>query len=904
MIPPVVRHPYTALARAGQPRGNYIVGQATVPQLVLELNGQRSTLEPGRTYTVGRNPQCDFTISDARVSWQHATISFAGNAWLFQDLGSTNGTFQDGRRTNQAYLGDAAVITLGNAENGPRLSFTGVPSQVPAAQPGQTPAAGWHDQQTARVQPGQVPPQATPQQPGYQQQSQPQQYQQQAGYAQQQRQYQQPAQPQAFPQQQGAAAGYPAAGQGYPPPSQVSAQQSSVDPLYGARNPTMVRNLTAGLKTIRIGRGLDNDLVVSDLQVSRHHAELRQLTDGRYEIVDLESHNGTYLNGQPITRQVLTAQDIVGVGHSTFRLVGDRLEEFVDTGEVSFSARHLTVEVEHKGQKKILLNDVSFAVPEKSLIGVIGPSGSGKSTLLRALTGYRPADRGDVLYDGRNLYKQFAELRQRIGLVPQDDILHSQLTVRTALEYAAELRFPGDTEKAERQRRVDEVLVELHLEKRADNRITALSGGQRKRVSVALELLTKPSLIFLDEPTSGLDPGMDRDVMKMLRDLADEGRTVLVVTHSVAELALCDRLLVMAPGGSVAYFGPPKEALHFFQCETWADVFQAFENHAEHDWGGRFRGSVHFQMYAADVDAVQAQSAGIQQHQTQPPKQQSWGSQLSTLVRRYVAVIAADRGYVALLFALPLIMGAMSAAIPAKFGLGPSDPPQAGNHDAATVLLLLAVSASLTGAANAVRELIKERVIYERERAVGLSRSAYVASKIIVLGAITALQSVMVAMIGLLPRKLPSSGLLISSTALPELVLVVMLLGITSMTLGLVISALVKTAEKTMPLLVLIAIIQVVFCGSLIQVAGQPGMEQLAWLVPSRWAVAAQAASINLLQIQGLGADGKPTSDSLWTHTVAQWGIDVGVLVLLGVLCSVLVARLLRRHEPEVMRSR
>jgi hypothetical protein len=393
---------------------------------------------------------------------------------------------------------------------------------------------------------------------------------------------------------------------------------------------------------------------------------------------------------------------------------------------------------------------------------------------------------------------------------------------------------------------------------------------------------------------------MDRDVMKMLRDLADEGRTVLVVTHSVAELALCDRLLVMAPGGSVAYFGPPKEALHFFQCEAWADVFQAFENHADHDWGGRFRGSVHFQMYAADVDAVQAQSAQIQQHQTQPPKQQSWGSQLSTLVRRYCSVIAADRGYVVLLFALPLIMGAMSAAIPAQYGLaaGPG-----GNHDAATVLLLLAVSASLTGAANAVRELIKERVIYERERAVGLSRSAYVASKIIVLGAITALQSVMVAMIGLLPRKLPSGGLLISSTALPELVLVVMLLGITSMTLGLVVSALVKTAEKTMPLLVLIAIVQVVFCGSLVPVNGKPGLEQLAWLVPSRWSVAAQASSINLTQIQGPTENGG-APDPLWAHAVTQWLIDVGVLVALGVVCAVLVGRLLRRHEPEVMRSR
>ncbi|WP_042409648.1 FHA domain-containing protein [Streptacidiphilus carbonis] len=856
-----------------------------MPQLVLELNGQRRTLEPGRSYTIGRDPQSDVAVDDARVSWRHATIAYHGNGWVMEDLGSTNGTFANGHRANQVPLGQGAVVTLGNAESGPRLSFAGLPSPV-------APVGGdaWHNQGTARFNPG-----AQGQGGGAQ-----------AGYAQQ----PQAQQAQQWEQQQhgGGASVPPQQGGGYSGGYAQQPSQPAPEPVYGSRNPTMVRNLAGGLRTIRIGRGLDNELVVSDLSVSRHHAELRQLQDGRYEIVDLESHNGTYLNGQPISRQLLGPNDIVGVGHSTFRLVGDQLEEFVDTGEVSFSARHLLVKVQHKGADKILLNNVSFGVPEKSLVAVIGPSGSGKSTLLRALTGYRPADNGDVLYDGRNLYKQFAELRQRIGLVPQDDILHSQLTVRTALKYAAELRFPGDTEAAERERRVDEVLTELHLEKRADNRITALSGGQRKRVSVALELLTKPSLIFLDEPTSGLDPGMDRDVMKMLRGLADEGRTVLVVTHSVAELALCDRLLVMAPGGSVAYFGPPKEALHFFGYETWADVFQAFENYPDHDWAGRFRGSVHYQMYSADVEAVQAQSVQIQHEQSKPPKQQSWGSQLSTLIRRYVSVIAADRGYVGLLVALPLIMGVMSIAIPAQFGFGPATKAPAGggpalNTDAATVLLVLGVGAALTGAANAVRELIKERVIYERERAVGLSRSAYMMSKVVVLGVITAVQTAVLAGIGVLPRPGATEGLLVKATPQIEMILVVMLLGITSMMLGLVVSAVVKTAEKTMPLLVLIAIIQVVFCGSLFPLFGTPGLEQVAWLSPSRWAVAAEAATINLPKIMG-PPQGKTTTDPLWQHTLGQWGVDVGVLVLLGVVCAFLVVRLLRRHEPEVMRKR
>ncbi|GFM96318.1 hypothetical protein Sfulv_11290 [Streptomyces fulvorobeus] len=377
---------------------------------------------------------------------------------------------------------------------------------------------------------------------------------------------------------------------------------------------------------MRIGRALENELVVSDLQVSRHHAEFHATPDGRFEIRDLGSHNGTYVNGQPLSKSgsaLLGPNDIVGVGHSTFRLVGGRLEEFVDTGAVSFAARHLTVTVD--GGKQIL-QDVSFGVPEKSLIGVIGPSGSGKSTLLKALTGYRPANQGDVLYDNRNLYKQFAELRQRIGLVPQDDILHKELTVTRALKYAAKLRFPADTTEAERQARILEVLAELKLDIHKDKKVTSLSGGQRKRVSVALELLTKPSLIFLDEPTSGLDPGMDRDVMQLLRGLADDGRTVLVVTHSVAELAICDKLLVMAPGGSVAYFGPPEEALNFFGYTSWADVFSAFENYRDYDWAGRWRGSQHYQMYAADIDAVAAQPVHMPSpQQMRPPKPQGWG---------------------------------------------------------------------------------------------------------------------------------------------------------------------------------------------------------------------------------------------------------------------------------------
>lgn len=194
------------------------------------------------------------------------------------------------------------------------------------------------------------------------------------------------------------------------------------------RQPTTVR--PRPVHTVRIGRSPDNDLVVDDLTVSHQHAELRAHPDGTYEIVDLGSHNGTYLNGQLVGRAPVAAGDIVGIGHSEFSLIGDVLQEFVDTGEVSLDVQDLAVTVDRG--RKTLLDDVSFPVGEKCLLGVVGPSGSGKSTLLNALTGLRPADEGSVLYDGRDLYHDYAELRHRIGLVPQDDILHSQLTVGRA----------------------------------------------------------------------------------------------------------------------------------------------------------------------------------------------------------------------------------------------------------------------------------------------------------------------------------------------------------------------------------------------------------------------------------------------------------------------------------------
>ncbi|MHC3390776.1 FHA domain-containing protein [Streptomyces lavendulocolor] len=818
---------------------------STAPELVLDIDGDSTVMIPGREYHIGRDPASDIVLADARISWHHAVLRPEGAQWTVQDEGSTNGTFAEGRRVQVCGVGPGSVLHFGHPADGPRAMLSAperparpdTPAQPdPPAAPAASPS--WsHAPPTSHTPPASHAPPAS---------------------------------------------GAPSA---VPRPSSVSLPAATGT----FRQPTSIRPLPS--RTVRIGRGGDNDLVVDDLTVSRRHAELLADPDGTYWIHDLGSHNGTFLNGQPVDRARVTPDDIVGIGHSAFCLVGSQLVEFTDTGEVSLDVQDLAVTVDRG--RKTLIDDVSFPVGEKCLLGVVGPSGSGKSTLLNALTGLRPADRGSVLYDGRDLYRDYAELRRRIGLVPQDDILHLQLTVRRALTYAAELRFPEDTARAERQARVDEVIEELGLQQRAEQPIHSLSGGQRKRVSVALELLTKPSLLFLDEPTSGLDPGMDRSVMHMLRGLADDGRTVIVVTHSVLSLDVCDRLLVLAPGGRIAYYGPPEDALRYFGFTQWPEAFEAFENDRERDWAGQYRdSSLHRQYIAGAMQRPPLpDGAGAATPPAPPPKAQSWGAQLRTLVRRYTAALSADRTFIAIMIALPFVMGAMARAL-SEGGFG--------RESTMNVLLILCVGGVLTGAANAVRELVKERTIYRRERAVGLSRSAYLMSKVVVLGVITVVQAVVLTLVALIgvPLNAPG-GKGVLMPPLIEITLAVALLSFTAMMLGLFVSALVRKEEVTMPLLVLLAIVQVVFCGGLLKIHGALVLEQLSWLIPSRWAFGAMGATVDIRKLSPTAK----TADPLFDHTVSMWLLDMGMLVVLSVVLGFAVARLLRRHEPVIMRK-
>lgn len=629
----------------------------------------------------------------------------------------------------------------------------------------------------------------------------------------------------------------------------------------------------------RIGRDKSNDVVFDDdLMVSRFHAEVVGNSSGGFDVVDLRSANGTFVNGQPIKRTTLKIGDLLTIGSNVMTYARGSLEPLDSEGGFSFTARGIGLVI---GGKR-LLSKVSFDLKPKSLTAVVGPSGSGKSTLLSVLSGQRIPTHGSVEFAGRNLHASYEELRNRIGLVPQADLLHTNLRTRRALEYGAALRLPRDTTSMERSERVGVVMDGLGLTKRADLRIDKLSGGQRKRASVALELITDPELLFLDEPTSGLDPGLDRQVMKMLRALADSGRTVLIVTHSTANLDVCDDVVVMAAGGHLAFFGSPYNVMDSFQAKDWADVFERLE---EEDFS--HRGDTTEQTVAAGT---------LKPAEFAQRRQQGWFYQFGQLARRYVEVIASDKPYVGLALALPFILGLVAQLTGSDLGIGPGNQEDFFlNPEARSTLLIFVLSAVFMGSATAIQELVKERVIYERERSTGLSPSAYLLSKFLVLATISGIQGTIFIGIALAGRPLPDR-ILVGTGALLSLLMTIVLLSILAVAIGLFLSSLANSTEVTMPFLVVSTMAQVVFSGA-VPLVTMAILDLVKWVNPSYWAMASLGSVTDLNTLSGLDGDKERPE---WDFLIVNF--QNGLLGMLIFLCLFLSASLgslkLREKRP------
>jgi ABC-type multidrug transport system ATPase subunit len=847
-------------------------------------------------HTIGRDETASITVDHAQVSRRHAAIRHIGGQWSIEDLGSTNGLHDtNGRHPSVLLPPGRTQVWLGPPDSSPCLYFDVEGPSGPGAGPSGPGTGGVAQQHYSDGYPSQGAGGYPQQQPGR--------------YG-----YDSPGMHRSSGPSSGRPAPPPPPGmEAFPPPSSQPATASSgvgmqvsqppgTEPGSGRPAPPSISLRQSDLEQnvgqlsqvlqprtgqLLLGRAADCDISIADPLVSRKHARLI-LNQSGGRIIDLGSDNGTFVNGNRIDDAPVTEGDLIELGKSQFVLTGGQLQQHIAHG-LPLQADSLNVTV---GGGLVLLNDVSFTLPAGSMTAVIGPSGSGKSTLLNALTGRRPANSGRVLLGGRDLYASDEGLGRRIGFVPQDDPVHETLTVRQALMAAARLRLPSDIAKTEVAADTERVAGELGLGERLDTRVRALSGGQRKRVSVGYELVGSPQALILDEPTSGLDPGLERELMQSLRQLADRGTTTVVVTHSVLSVELCDLVLVLAPGGRLAFIGPPSKVATHFSCPDIASVFTLLGTRQRAEWELEFARTTSYLKFGGSAPVAQlAPSSPL------PPR--SFTRDFRVMLGRYLRSLVGDRKRLTLLVLQAPILGLILSLVLVRTAFG-------GEASTATrqYLLAMVIAMVLFGGFNSIREIVEERAVFRRELAVGVSPFGFVLSKWLVLAVITTIQAVVLHLAASSRQEGDlGEGVLLASGRI-ELMAALAGVGIASVGVGLLISAQASDIPKALTAFPLALIPILMLSGLLVPTAGRPVIEEVTYLDPVQWGGSAAAVTIDLRQAEGCGdlpavlpdADTTPEAcqNSRWEREAGTQAVNFGMVAVWAVallIGSGLVAR-------------
>jgi len=625
-----------------------------------------------------------------------------------------------------------------------------------------------------------------------------------------------------------------------------------------------------------IGRDDASDITLDGLQISNRHA---RLTQSGHEIVieDLGSTNGVYVNGARISRQSLRPVDSAQIGTFVIRVdAGGSIGVFDTRSKTRIDAVGLTRDVKNRfgGGNIRLLDGISLSIQPNEFVGILGASGSGKSTLIDALNGVRPAHPGNVLINNLDLYRHFDSLKQSIGYVPQDDIIHRELSVYRTLYYVARLRLSRDVSKKEINQTINEVLEVTGLTERRNVRIDQLSGGQRKRVSMAVELITRPSVIFLDEPTSGLDPATEEKIMKLFRQIAESGRTVVMTTHAMENVKLFDKIVIVMRGRLV-FYGRPEEALTHLGAASYKDIFDKLEAPAAAEsqqqganrlqiidqtaetWKQKFLQTGQYRKYVHDP----LKELGTLEPAKRRKKRRLgiFGTfrQFFTLSRRYLEVLFKDKLNLFILFAQAPIIAILT------FFVMVNDRPRD------FVYFVLALVAIWFGTSVSAREIIRERPVYRRERMVNLGILPYLASKLFILGIIVSLQCLML----FVPLKiLDLTGAMAMPGQLfgvPQFWAMLLTAGV-GIALGLFISALVRTSEMATSLVPLILIPQILFSG----LVGVPsGINKVAGLaMPAAWSfdTIKRFSTLDTLEPEGAEPTGRTGGLGLYKYVETE----------------------------------
>lgn len=622
---------------------------------------------------------------------------------------------------------------------------------------------------------------------------------------------------------------------------------------------------------IQIGRDASNDVVLNSPGVSRCHAQIERIGQ-RHRLIDLRSANGTFVNDKRIQGEVwLQPTDVIRIGSFRFVMGEDELGQYDESRGLRVDALDLNKWV----RKDVnILKDISLVFKPREFVVVVGQSGGGKSTLVDAIAGYRPATHGVVLVNGTNIYSNFDVVQNEIGYVPQRDIIHYELTVYQALNYAARLRMPSDTTKKERHQRIMQVLEDLDLVERKDSPISKLSGGQIKRVSIGVELLTKPGLFFLDEPTSGLDPGTETAFMHLMRRLADQGRTIVMITHATKNVMLADKVVFLARGGYVTWFGPPEEALSYFnqyrsEREQRAHEMEFDQIYAilddpskgkAQDWAERYMQQPAYQKYIVDPlqDARTLVLKGPKQKQAgkaAKPKSRPRVSALSQffiLSARNLKILSRDRTSLILMLLVPVLVASLDFFLAKAMGKHIYDYKLGNAQNASVTVFLLAIDCMLVGGFSQMREFVKEADVYKRERLVNLKLFPYVASKIWVALLLSFYAAAAFVAIRFLAYDIPSTPLIIG------LYYVSAVLAIFAGSIsGLLASSISKSPSVAPLLMILLIIPQIVLSGSL-----APLPDKVTAIASTRWAFQDFAG------LTGMGSD--VAADPCWSLTKAE----------------------------------
>jgi ABC-type multidrug transport system ATPase subunit/pSer/pThr/pTyr-binding forkhead associated (FHA) protein len=789
--------------------------------------------------TIGRDPANDISIDEPVVSWLHARLERVAGGYQIVDLGSSNGLTCQDAQVEQLLLADGDVLWIAS-DVSMTYRITPVAAQpevAPAPGVGETPAPAEVVLPPAPVEAAQPPLE--------------------------------PAQvpvPAEAPPEEGAAPLY-------------ATMLGMEAPRDGLRKIDL-----RDRKELMIGRSPDSDLQLSYPTISREHARIRRVGSGEeYVIEDLGSSNGTSVNDEilePGKLYPLHPGSTLRIGPIKLIFAPEAVQLVDESRDLRLDALHLNQRV----RKDVnLLQDVSLAILPREFVALVGVSGAGKSTLMNALAGFWPASDGAVLVNGTDLYKRFDAFRTDLGYVPQDDIIHKELSAEKALNYVARLRLPADTTAAERKTAVAEELETLGLTERKDVRVGNLSGGQRKRVSIGVERLTRPGLFFLDEATSGLDPGTENRLMRLLRQLADDGQTIVLITHATKNVTLCDQVIFLAKGGRLAYFGPPGEALGYFGVGDFDEIYEQLEEkRSPEEWEARYRQSAQYEQYVVrrlggangvlpvagpQTGAVEVDRAARRPSLAPPKtkaKQPSAFRQLGVLTARYLDIIRSDRAYLLLMLLLAPILGSMDLI---AWSRDIFDPVDGDASHVMTMLFLATILPFLVGALSSVREIVKEKAIYRRERAVNLRIVPYLLSKMGV-GFLFALYHA-AALLVLKLVAVDFGHLGLEQIGLYYLLLVLAVMS--GVMWGLLISALAPREEQAILVAIVLVVVQLVFAGGLLPLSqlGTAG-EVLGSATSSKWTY---EALVDVTEVQRGDCEG-PSLEDCELPGIQAYGTD------------------------------